>query len=170
MNTLFFIGVSILLIYLIFIKVKVGIPSSLSDSYYRLGKRGYLFQVTLIILCFTFTPVLLVLSEGQWWQFVAFFASAPIGFVAVAPQFKLDRSVEKKVHIVSAMISGGVSFAWVVLAAIYIDSITLWSIVISLIIAVIAWLINKRKNLTFWLEFSCFLWTILSVIMLEYFR
>lgn len=170
MNALFFVGVSILLVYLVFVMVRVGVPPSLSDSYYSLKKQGFLFQLTLIILCFTFTPILLELTEGQWWQFTAFFAVAPIGFVAVAPQFKMERSVERKVHFGAAIISGVISFIWVSLTAIYINSITWWSILIAVGVALMAWLINRRKNLTFWMEASCFLWTIIALIQLLYFN
>lgn len=74
----FYIGVAIFISYLIFILKKIGIKRlpSLSHSYYELGKRGWMFQLTLVSMVFLIMPQLLELT--------------PVDFQILRPEIEID--------------------------------------------------------------------------------
>jgi len=163
MEILFFIGISIFILYTIYVILKTGILSSFSESYYALKKDGWLFQLNMIITTFTMLPTMLIITEKYWWQFISFFAIAPITFVGVAPKFKTNKSLEKEVHIKAAKISAIGSLIWVILGSIYISNL-LWIVIpTSIILMIILWLLNHRKNYIWWAEYACFMWTLTSI-------
>lgn len=91
----------ILVCYLGMVLIRFGIPKSISETYYLLGKHGWLFQVTLFSVAFLVVPTLIERSsEGT--RFLAFLACMGLAFVAAAPLFK--RELDGKVHYISAAI------------------------------------------------------------------
>jgi hypothetical protein len=81
--------------------VSKGIPVSISDSYYLLGKRGWLFQLVIASVAFMLYPVWVSVCSEELTGLV-FGACSSLLFVAVAPCFKLP--FEGKVHYTSAII------------------------------------------------------------------
>ena len=71
-------------------------------------------------MTFFFVVSMLEVTAGQWWQFISFFAIAPIAFVGVAAPFR-DGGLTKKTHMNAAKMSALFSFIWVVLCGIYIN-------------------------------------------------
>lgn len=170
MGTLFLIGVATLLLFTLHVINKVGVIPSFSDSYYELKKQGWMFQLNMVILTFSLTPVMLEVSVGQWWQFLAFFAIAPIAFVGLAPKFKPKKSLERDVHMTAAKLSAVFSFLWVVMAGFDINKLVWLTIPFSIFFMFVEYLINGKKNKIWWAEFACFAWTLLSIGILLFLK
>ena len=86
---------------------KYGVPDMVSTIYYLLGKRGWVFQ--LVIMLFGAMMMVCLLDCGLGVQCLAFLACAGLMFVGAAPRFleESDRRVHKTAAIVSAVASVG---------------------------------------------------------------
>ena len=140
----------ILLSYIIY----AGVAESLSATYYKV-KKPYLFQVALGLTGFLMMIYLLDMTAGKWYQFLSFFATSALIFVAFAPDYK--RMLEGKVHTVNAYISAGSSVLLLVLMG-------FWYVPI-LPFLVSVFLIKKWGNKTYWLEMGCFASIYLTVMI-----
>ena len=141
MTALLITSFVILLSYILY----AGVAESLSATYYKV-KRPYLFQVALGLTGFLMMIYLLEITAGKWYQFLSFFATSALIFVAFAPDYK--RMLEGKVHTVSAYVSAGASVLLLVLMG-------YWYVPI-LPFLVSIFLIKKWGNKTYWLEMVCF--------------
>ena len=131
----------ILLSYIIY----AGVAESLSATYYKV-KKPYLFQIALGLTGFLMMIYLLDVTAGKWYQFLSFFATSALIFVAFAPDYK--RMLEGKVHTVNAYVSAGSSVLLLVLMG-------YWYVPI-LPFLVSVFLIKKWGNKTYWFEMVCF--------------
>ena len=89
--------------------VSKGIPVSISDSYYLLGKRGWLFQLVMASVAFMLYPVWVSVCSEELAALV-FGACSSLLFVAVSPCFKLD--LEGKVHYSFALLCCCMAVVW----------------------------------------------------------
>ena len=112
-----------------------------------------------------FVVPMLEISAGYWWQFISFFAIAPIAFVGVAAPFR-DGGLTKETHMNAAKMSALFSFIWVVLCGIYINQTVLLTIPVSVILMATIWLLSGRTNKIWWAEYACFMWTITTIDIL----
>lgn len=87
---------------------KYGVPDMVSSIYYMLGKRGWVFQLVMIL--FGILMMVCLLDSGRGVQSFAFLACAGLMFVGAAPRF-LEES-ERKVHKTAAITSALASVAW----------------------------------------------------------
>ena len=87
---------------------KYGEPEMVSSIYYLLDKRGWVFQV--VMMLFAALMMACLLDSGLGVQCLAFLACAGLMFVGVAPRF-LDES-ERKVHKTAAIVSAAASVGW----------------------------------------------------------
>jgi len=165
MLTLFLIGLITLLSYTGFTIYKCGISSSFSDTFYGLKNLGWLFTINMFILTFSLSPVMLTITENQWWQFVSFFTITPIAFIGAASAYKGGELVYKT-HMFAAGLSTVSSIIWVILSSIYILPNIWLTIPISIIIMTICYFLDKRKSLIWWVEFACFMWTLVTIYFL----
>lgn len=92
----------------------VGIPTSLSETYYLLPKRKGLFQAAMIAGGFLALPAWIEASPDTW-QFLAFLGCAGLIFVGAAPAF-LDH-FEGKIHYTATAIASAAAIPWLVLAS-----------------------------------------------------
>ena len=131
----------ILLSYILY----AGVAESLSATYYKV-KKPYLFQIALGLTGFLMMIYLLEMTAGKWYQFLSFFATSALIFVAFAPDYK--RMLEGKVHTVNAYISAGSSVLLLVLMG-------YWYVpILPFLVSVL--IIKKWGNKTYWLEMGCF--------------
>ena len=131
----------ILLSYILY----AGVAESLSATYYKV-KKPYLFQVALGLTGFLMMIYLLEMTAGKWYQFLSFFSTSALIFVAFAPDYK--RMLEGKVHTVNAYISAGSSVLLLVLMG-------FWYVpILPFLVSVL--IIKKWGNKTYWLEMGCF--------------
>lgn len=86
---------------------KYGVPDMVSTIYYLLGKRGWVFQ--LVMMLFGAMMMVCLLDSGLGVPCLAFFACAGLMFVCMAPRFleESERGLHKGAAIVSAVASVG---------------------------------------------------------------
>ena len=141
MTALLITSFVILLSYILY----AGTAESLSATYYKV-KKPYLFQIALGLTGFLMMIYLLDLTAGKWYQFLSFFATSALIFVAFAPDYK--NMLEGKVHVAAAMVSAVASFVLIVLMG-------YWYVPVLPFLASV-FIIRKWGNKTYWLEMVCF--------------
>ncbi|MFV0391310.1 MAG: hypothetical protein ACK5KP_05425 [Paludibacteraceae bacterium] len=152
MTALLIASFVILLSYILY----AGVAESLSATYYKV-KKPYLFQIALGLTGFLMMVYLLDLTAGKWYQFLSFFATSALIFVAFAPDYR--QMLEGKVHADSAYVSAVASVVLIVLFG-------CWYIPVSLLS--IALLISFQfKNRIFWLEMACFGSVFLTILIIS---
>lgn len=150
MTALLITSFIILLSYILY----AGVAESLSATYYKV-KKPYLFQLALCLTGFLMMIYLLDVTAGKWYQFLSFFATSALIFVAFAPDYK--RMLEGKVHVAAAMVSAIAALTLIVLLG-------YWYVPI-LPFLVSVFLIKKWGNKTYWLEMGCFASIYLTTII-----
>ena len=83
-------------------------PDMVSSIYYLLGKRGWVFQ--LVMMLFGVLMMVCLLDSGLGEQCLAFIACAGLIFVGAAPRFLKES--ERKIHKTAAITSAMASVAW----------------------------------------------------------
>lgn len=152
MTTLLIASFVILLSYILY----AGTAESLSATYYKV-KKPYLFQLALGLTGFLMMVYLLELTTGKWYQFLSFFATSALIFVAFAPDYK--QLLEGKVHVAAAMVSAIAALTLIVLMG-------YWYVPVLPFLASV-FIIRKWGNKTYWLEMACFA-SIFIATLLEY--
>lgn len=100
---------ALLFVALLYIVInKYGVPDMVSSIYYLMGKKGWVFQ--LVMMLFGAMMMVCLLDSGLGVPCLAFLACAGLMFVGAAPRF-LDES-ERKVHKTGAIISAVASIGW----------------------------------------------------------
>lgn len=108
MVVLSFIAASLFMAMLCVVINKYGVPDMVSTIYYLLGKRGWVFQ--LVMMLFGAMMMVCLLDSGLGEQCLAFFACAGLMFVGAAPRF-LEES-DRRVHKTAAIVSAAASVGW----------------------------------------------------------
>jgi hypothetical protein len=139
--------------YLAFVVAKFGIPKSISETYYLLGKMGWLFQVTLFSVAFLVVPTLIDRS-GEGTRFLAFLSCMGLAFVGAAPLFK--RKLDGKVHYISAAMCCGGLVLWQVFNA-------CWVVPLICFLAVFPPMLFDGKRM-WWLEIATIVSAYVSLI------
>ena len=152
MTTLLIASFVILLSYILY----AGTAESLSATYYKV-KKPYLFQLALGLAGFLMMVYLLDITAGKWYQFLSFFATSALIFVAFAPDYR--QMLEGKVHVAAAMVSAIAALTLIVLMG-------YWYVPVLPFLASV-FIIRKWGNKTFWLEMVCFA-SIFITALLEY--
>ena len=150
MTALLITSFFILLSYILY----AGVAESLSATYYKVSKP-YLFQVALGLTGFLMMIYLLDVTAGKWYQFLSFFATSALIFVAFAPDYK--QMLEGKVHVAAAMVSAISALTLIVLLGYWY--VPILPFLVSILI------IKKWGNKTFWLEMVCFASIYLTTII-----
>ena len=140
----------ILLSYILY----AGVAESLSATFYKV-KKPYLFQLALGLTGFLMMIYLLDVTAGKWYQFLSFFATSALIFVAFAPDYK--QMLEGKVHVAAAMVSAIAVLALVSLMG-------YWYVPILPALASF-FIIRKYGNKTYWLEMVCFASIFVTVLI-----
>lgn len=100
---------ALLFVALLYIVInKYGVPDMVSSIYYLMGKKGWVFQ--LVMMLFGAMMMVCLLDSGLGVPCLAFLACAGLMFVGAVPRF-LDES-ERKVHKTGAIISAVASVGW----------------------------------------------------------
>ena len=151
MTALLIASFVILLSYILY----AGTAECLLATYYKV-KKPYLFQLALGLAGFLMMVYLLELTAGKWYQFLSFFATSALIFVAFAPDYK--RMLEGKVHVAAAMVSAIAALTLIVLMGYWY---------VPILPALTAFfIIKKYGNKTYWLEMVCFA-SIYAMIIIE---
>ena len=107
------IGLSIIaallfVVMLIVVIGKYGVPEMVSSIYYLMGKKGWVFQMVMIL--FGMLMMVCLLDCGKGVQCLAFLSCAGLMFVGAAPRF-LEQD-ERAVHKSAAIVSAAASVGW----------------------------------------------------------
>ena len=108
MVVLSFIAASLFMTMLCVVINKYGVPDMVSTIYYLLGKRGWVFQ--LVMMLFGAMMMVCLLDSGLGMPCLAFLACAGLIFVGAAPRFLKES--ERKIHKTAAITSVMASVAW----------------------------------------------------------
>lgn len=142
----------IISIYLGFVVTKFGIPKSISDTFYMLDKKGWLFQVFMGAFAFTLIPYWIDKSSDMYECF-PFLACSALAFVAFAPCFRMK--LEGMVHHVSAVLACVCAVLWQVFDASWVIPVCFLSI-----LGLVALF---RGNKFFWIEVAVIGSTLLNL-------
>jgi hypothetical protein len=155
---LIFISLTILIVYFWKVIKLIGIPWSISDTYYQLkkhGRSGLWFQIAMILSVGILLPEWLEITEGENYQCCAFLACIGLIFVGSAPCFKLE--LDGKVHIGATIVCGLVSLLYMIFAG--------YTTIPLLLAFPTGFLIYKYDKPVFWLEIWMFISTYISIII-----
>lgn len=155
---LIFISLTILIVYFWKVIKLIGIPWSISDTYYQLkkhGRSGLWFQIAMILSVGILLPEWLEVTEGENYQCCAFLACIGLIFVGSAPCFKLE--LDGKVHIGATIVCGLASLLYMIFAG--------YAIIPLLLAFPTKFLIYKYDKPVFWLEIWMFISTYISIII-----
>jgi hypothetical protein len=116
MTLLVYLSLAVLVTYVSLTAILTTLPPSLSNTYYQLEdthrNTGYLFTLLCWTVGISVMAPMIELSEGKWFQFMAFFAGSALCFVGAAPRFK---SIDRKVHMIAAALCAVATIAWTIL-------------------------------------------------------
>lgn len=160
MKLLFIIPVAIILIYLIVTITIFDIPKSISDTYYLWKDKKHCKYLFTFVMWSVGIPIMIywINISKPILQFLPFLSVSGMCFVGAACAFK--ETLTKEVHYSSAAI-------WAISALLYFILTQNWiSIIIGISVGVIGYIINSRKNYTFWLEMACVIMMICGIGLL----
>lgn len=139
LRTITIIQSTIFTAYIAWIWSRYGVLDSISDSWYRLGKKSPLFTLFIwaiaLPMCF---------MNNMWY----FFAGAFLCFTGAAAEFK--RSLTDKVHGIGAV--GGIALS---LVGLTLNNV-IWP-VIAVVVISLSLRYLKVSNTTWWVEIAAFI-------------
>ena len=130
-----------------------GVPESLSATYYGLKEDGWLFQALCIGMAFGLLPIWIEACGGEY-EYLPFLACGGLGFVGVAPSFKLK--LEGMIHYSAAVVCCVSAILWMMLCGNY-PTVLWWSF--------LGWMLYLRfGQWCWWLEISVICGILTSLI------
>lgn len=164
---LFVLSLAVFGAFIVAMLLKYGVPTSISESYYLLPDRvahptfaGFCLLTALPLMIFW-----LDCTADTTFQFLVFFACAPLLFVGAAAAFKAVE-LTRRVHFTAAIICGVASQLWVVINTWWwIASIVLFAaaFVLASRFSSVDSLRRKKSSLLFFVEVAAFLSTYVAV-------
>ena len=145
MTVLYFISLLTFTLYIGFVLIKFGVPNSVSASFYLLGKKGWMFQLAMLLTAGTLLPVLMEATKNDF-KLLEFLTCSGVLFVAAAPAFKVE--LEGKVHAVAALVSGLSGLVWAFIHGNFMALLFILLVYFSLY--------AKFGKWVFWAELACF--------------
>ena len=99
MILLYYISIGFFIAYITILLAKFGIPASISESSYLYGKNGNLiFFGCFLTFIFPMMIYWIQISEGMWYQFMAFLSCAALCFTAITGRYRGSDKTEWAVH------------------------------------------------------------------------
>ena len=129
--------------YLLAMACRHGVPDMVSDTYYQLGKYGWLF--TAVLSASALMMMIAILDSGRGLQAAAFIGTAGLVFVGFAPNY-LSQD-EYHVHKGAAILSAIGCVAWCL-------SVNIWPTLIIAIIYLLyhtAYTVHKAAEMPYWM-------------------
>lgn len=157
MVTLLIISIVLFVSYIGYVIGMYGIPASISDTYYQLGKKGWLFT----LFCLAESSLLVasfIEASKEEYQSLAFIASVSLAFVGSAPLFKEDYN--RNIHYASAGVCVMASLVWQVLMVYW------YAPLITFLGGVIVLACLKFRKPVFWMEMCAFISTYITLLLL----
>ena len=95
------ISAIVLAIYLIIVRIKYGQANMISDTYYQLKPKGYIFSIVLVFTAFSMLYSILDTNQGI--QTLAFLGCSGLAFVGCAPNYIEDYRIHKTAAIIASI-------------------------------------------------------------------
>lgn len=160
MTTAFIIGlISMLVIFVaynIYILYRFGIPESLSETSYLLGKNKWMFSIVCVLFTLVVLPPWIGASIVNT-EFLTLFACGGIAFAGLTPMYR--ESFQKTIHYTSAIISSICMVIWMA----FNDP----SLILMLGVLFIVPTAFKPKSYVYWFELESFI-VIISYLIQHY--
>lgn len=146
------IAEAVLAVYVMYCLSQFGVTSQLSQTYYLLGKKGWLFQAVLILVG--------VLVFPHWWSIstglvaiLVLVTVAGLIIIALNPDYE---NKQRKFHIGGAHLAATSTIAWMLLNGMW------FNVVVAVCVFLALWVLTK-KSPTYWGELVL-LYTLLSTV------
>lgn len=165
MTILTFLSAALLFGYLDIMAGRKGIPDMVSDTYYQLGRRGYIFSI--VLTAASILALIPIMDAGRGFLPAAFVGLSAMVFVALSPNY-LDQ-YDYKIHKSAAILAALGCTAWC-LSVNLLPTVVLMSIYVTYLIAID---IARRTGQPptchpwYWAEVACFAdvyWTVWSMV------
>ena len=151
MEALYYISLSVFLIYLLICYILFGVTRSISDTVYHWKEFGTLFPSAFTFFCwgagFPLIAYWIEYSKTDL-DFLPFIAIASLMFVGASPLFRND-DLEHRVHVFSASVCMIVSYVWAVLFG---DTF----LAIAFMLTSAFFIFIVRKKYVYWVEVLAF--------------
>lgn len=138
----------VLVSYLAVYIIRHGVPESISETYYHVGRRWTFSAALAAVGILLFAPWV---SAGRL-EFCAFLACASVLFVAASPQFR--DSWVSRIHYGAAIVMGAASVVWLIF-----NGAQLLPLAVSFLIAAI-----NHKRWMWWIELGIFFNVIFALL------
>lgn len=114
MKILYFISLIVFLTYILLVIQKYGVPKSISESSYLIGKNGdVVFYSVFAAFILPLLIYWLSITQGQGHQFLVFLSCASLCFTGITGRFKPDGgSMQQKIHLIATVIAAILSQLW----------------------------------------------------------
>lgn len=159
------IAFTIYALYNIIVIGTLGLPWSLSETFYKLKEQKewlkVFFPIMMILTSWLLLPAWLEISASTHLEFLAFLAAGGIMFTGAAPAFK-KHNLENRVHSISALLSALFAIIWIICVSKLWWVLVAWLVLIALIAVITK---TWKTSLIFWLETVAFLATFTSIIL-----
>lgn len=129
-----------------------GIADTLSETYYWLGKQGWVFQVMLAVFAGTLLPCWLDKSPDTI-TCLPFLACVSVVVIALCPEYL--HGTKRKVHLTAAYSAAVFLVLWLVLAGLYLYII--YGLAFILLSALISKMTRGECHWWYWMEVAALL-------------
>ena len=135
--TLAMIAFTLLVTYLTITARRYGLSKMVSDTYYQLGQRGWIFSLTMVMVAVMMMIAILDTEKGI--QCLAFMGCSGLCFVGMAPNY-IDKD-EYKIHKGGAMVAALGCVGWAL-------SVNVWPTVVTAIVYLLYLVISYSLSLS----------------------
>lgn len=159
MNLLSIVILILFVVYNLVVIKLTCIPTSLSATYYNLKSKyncGWVFSLFLVVISLITMIITLDVTQGEPYQFLAFFTTIGTIFVGLSPNFRSQENT--KVHFGFAILS-------LVSAMILIICIGYPILVLYNVLAAIYLVITKNKYKIYYIEINVFISMFITLIL-----
>lgn len=95
------ISFMILISYLVYMYYKFGLPEMISDTYFQLKSKGWIFSIVMLVT--SITMLISILDTNQGIQCLAFLGCCGLAFVGCAPNYITNYTVHKTAAIIASI-------------------------------------------------------------------
>lgn len=154
MTIIIAINIILFCLYNIYIIYKYGLPTSLSETAYMLGKRYWLFTILCLVTGFSTLPIWFDIGSSDW-NFLKFLSMIGLAFTGVTPMFK--EGLDKPVHYTSSIITCICMLLWLGLNGFW------WTLGIGIGLFIILTCIDY-KRVVYYGEICCWLGLLITLL------
>ena len=152
MEILYYLALSMFILYLSVTYLVFGKSNSISHTVYQWGILDQSLTMFFTIFCWSVAVPLLIYwidYSPTDWNFIPFIAATGLCFVGASPMF-MSEEMERKVHVVATIVCASAAYLWTLMYGNYIIGVS------AIILSLVLYLILKKENKLYWLEIIAF--------------